>query len=149
MKLWRLVSIICGCGLVSVSFGMGRGDTSFTDHYEATAYQDYGITDSGDLWTGVHAGLNAGYGWGRDRGGTACVNPSGQINAPNCQVLPNGANSNARATGFVGGGQIGIDKELDMCNVLGIEADIDFCLNVDVATAIPVLDGNRLVRLRH
>jgi len=32
---------------------------------------------------------------------------------------------------------------------LGIEADIDFCLNVDVATAIPVLDGNRLVRLRH
>jgi len=31
---------------------------------------------------------------------------------------------------------------------LGIEADIAFCLNVDIATAIPVLDGERLVRLQ-
>jgi 2-phosphosulfolactate phosphatase len=31
---------------------------------------------------------------------------------------------------------------------LGIEADIAFCLNVDLTTAIPVLDGDRLVRLR-
>ncbi|MGV3684581.1 MAG: 2-phosphosulfolactate phosphatase [Daejeonella sp.] len=30
---------------------------------------------------------------------------------------------------------------------LGIEEDIAFCLNVDVTTAIPVLDGERLVRL--
>jgi len=30
---------------------------------------------------------------------------------------------------------------------LGIEADIAFCLNVDIATAIPVLDGERLVKL--
>jgi 2-phosphosulfolactate phosphatase len=30
---------------------------------------------------------------------------------------------------------------------LGIEADIAFCLNVDTTTAIPVLDGERLVRL--
>lgn len=30
---------------------------------------------------------------------------------------------------------------------LGIEADIAFCLNVDMTTAIPVLDGERLVRL--
>jgi len=31
---------------------------------------------------------------------------------------------------------------------LGIEADIAFCLNVDTATTIPVLEGERLVRLR-
>ena len=31
---------------------------------------------------------------------------------------------------------------------LGIEADIAFCLQVDVATAIPVLDGERLVKLQ-
>jgi 2-phosphosulfolactate phosphatase len=30
---------------------------------------------------------------------------------------------------------------------LGIEKDIAFCLNVDMTTAIPVLDGERLVRL--
>ena len=30
---------------------------------------------------------------------------------------------------------------------LGIEADIAFCLNVDMTTAIPVLDGEKLVRL--
>jgi 2-phosphosulfolactate phosphatase len=30
---------------------------------------------------------------------------------------------------------------------LGIEADIAFCLNVDLTTAIPVLDGDRLVKL--
>jgi 2-phosphosulfolactate phosphatase len=30
---------------------------------------------------------------------------------------------------------------------LGIEKDIEFCLHVDLTTAIPVLDGERLVRL--
>jgi 2-phosphosulfolactate phosphatase len=30
---------------------------------------------------------------------------------------------------------------------LGIQKDIDFCLQVDIATAIPVLDGERLVKL--
>ncbi|RYY36983.1 MAG: 2-phosphosulfolactate phosphatase [Sphingobacteriaceae bacterium] len=30
---------------------------------------------------------------------------------------------------------------------LGIEADIAFCLNVDITTAIPVLDGDRLVKM--
>jgi 2-phosphosulfolactate phosphatase len=30
---------------------------------------------------------------------------------------------------------------------LGIEKDIEFCLQIDIATAIPVLDGERLVRL--
>ncbi len=30
---------------------------------------------------------------------------------------------------------------------LGIEKDIDFCLNVDLTTAIPVLDGDKLVKL--
>lgn len=31
---------------------------------------------------------------------------------------------------------------------LGIEEDIAFCLNVDLTTAIPVLDGERLVKLK-
>jgi 2-phosphosulfolactate phosphatase len=31
---------------------------------------------------------------------------------------------------------------------LGIEKDIEFCLQVDLTTAIPVLDGERLVRLK-
>lgn len=31
---------------------------------------------------------------------------------------------------------------------LGIEADIAFCLNVDLTTAIPILDGERLVKLQ-
>ena len=31
---------------------------------------------------------------------------------------------------------------------LGIEKDIEFCLQVDITTAIPVLDGDKLVKLR-
>lgn len=31
---------------------------------------------------------------------------------------------------------------------LGIEADIAFCLNVDITTAIPVLEGEKLVKLK-
>lgn len=31
---------------------------------------------------------------------------------------------------------------------LGIEADIDFCLNVDITTAIPILKGERLIKLQ-
>ncbi len=31
---------------------------------------------------------------------------------------------------------------------LGIEADIAFCLNVDITTAIPVLEGERLIKLQ-
>jgi 2-phosphosulfolactate phosphatase len=31
---------------------------------------------------------------------------------------------------------------------LGIEADIEFCLRVDLTTAIPVLDGEKLVKLK-
>ncbi len=30
---------------------------------------------------------------------------------------------------------------------LGIQADIDFCMNIDITTAIPVLDGDRLIPL--
>jgi 2-phosphosulfolactate phosphatase len=30
---------------------------------------------------------------------------------------------------------------------LGIEEDIRFCLNVDITTAIPVLEGDRLVKM--
>jgi 2-phosphosulfolactate phosphatase len=32
---------------------------------------------------------------------------------------------------------------------LGIEADIAFCLNVDITTAIPVLEGERLIKLQY
>ena len=35
----------------------------------------------------------------------------------------------------------------DRLKKLGIEEDIAFCLNVDIAKAIPVLDGERLVKL--
>jgi len=30
---------------------------------------------------------------------------------------------------------------------LGIEKDIEFCLNVDIVTAIPVLEGEKLVKM--
>jgi 2-phosphosulfolactate phosphatase len=30
---------------------------------------------------------------------------------------------------------------------LGIEKDIEFCLQVDLTTAIPILDGDRLIKL--
>src|SRR3954463_5026811 len=60
-------------------------------------------------WTGFYAGLNAGYGWGRQTttfGGIA----AGSISE--------------RADGFIGGGQIGYNWQTPANWVFGVEADI-------------------------
>ncbi|MGV3706902.1 MAG: 2-phosphosulfolactate phosphatase [Arcticibacter sp.] len=45
------------------------------------------------------------------------------------------------------GGYLKKTSHSERLKKLGIEEDIAFCLNVDVTTAIPVLDGEKLVKL--
>jgi outer membrane immunogenic protein len=84
-------------------------------------------------WTGFYGGVNAGYSWSSNSVNTVgdpgpCTSPS-----PGCTVPPNYSVTSAQAAsfgapssrnGFVGGGQIGVNKELATSLVAGLEADI-------------------------
>jgi outer membrane immunogenic protein len=73
------------------------------------------------LWrTGFYAGLNAGGGWTFDSGQPRCFDPSRVENGPRCQnVIPNTANG----SGFIGGGQIGYNWQVNPTWVAGLETD--------------------------
>ena len=71
-------------------------------------------------WAGFYAGLNAGAGWTFDSGLPRCFDPSGADNGPRCQnVIPNTANG----SGFIGGGQIGYNWQVNPTWVAGLETD--------------------------
>ena len=71
-------------------------------------------------WTGFYAGLNAGAGWTFDSGLPRCFDPSGADNGPRCQnVIPNTANG----SGFIGGGQVGYNWQVNPAWVAGLETD--------------------------
>ncbi len=72
-------------------------------------------------WTGFYAGLNAGGVWNYDPGAPICLNPAGVSNGAGCHVVP--TNSNINTAGFIGGGQIGYNWQLQHW-VLGIETDL-------------------------
>ncbi|WP_336814042.1 outer membrane protein [Bosea sp. MMO-172] len=74
-------------------------------------------------WAGLYGGLHAGYGWGRGKGDHDCYDPTGELNAPTCQILPNGADAISPSKGSVIGGQIGYNWQYQQL-VFGAEADI-------------------------
>lgn len=78
--------------------------------------------DVGYNWSGFYAGLNVGGGWNRDRGSEYCVDNLGVLNGGSCQVLPAGQTGAMKASGVVGGGQIGYAWQYGRM-VLGLEAD--------------------------
>lgn len=73
-------------------------------------------------WSGIYAGLNAGWGWVRDRGNTFCIDPTGVVNGFGC-VSNAIAGPQIDGDGFIGGGQIGYNWQVNQW-VFGVEADI-------------------------
>ncbi|QAY96817.1 porin family protein [Methylovirgula ligni] len=70
-------------------------------------------------WTGFYAGVNAGWGSLHDDGHLNCYNPEGAYYGNGCGLLPN---LHPNANGFIGGGQIGYNWQLNQI-VLGVETD--------------------------
>jgi outer membrane immunogenic protein len=68
-------------------------------------------------WSGYYAGLNLGYGIGSDPGGFNIV-------APGSGVSPTPERFNYSPAGVIGGGQIGINWQVDPHWVWGAEADL-------------------------
>jgi outer membrane immunogenic protein len=92
-------------------------------------------------WTGFYIGINGGYGWGR----------TSSTITPNAAEVGNGAGdpqynnlfpAGPKADGFVGGAQIGVNKQFDRV-VAGLEADLSYA---DLAattsvTGLPFIGG--------
>ena len=73
-------------------------------------------------WTGIYAGVNAGYGWsGSDRSNFS-GNPAA-LAFVNAGTLPLGYSS--KKSGFVGGGQLGYNYQVGQF-VMGVETDIQY-----------------------
>ena len=80
-------------------------------------------------WTGWYVGMNAGYGWNSDSvnvvGTPLFANPGTAATVPSlaAAVASTTGNFPERSKGFIGGGQIGYNKQFDKF-VVGLEADI-------------------------
>ena len=72
-------------------------------------------------WAGFYVGGNIGGGWVQDGGRSRCFDQFGVQNGPDCQ---NVVNSSVSSSGFIGGGQIGYNWQLNSSWVYGVEADI-------------------------
>jgi outer membrane immunogenic protein len=78
-------------------------------------------------WTGFYVGGNAGYGWGDSSYSFSADNGAGQglLNTGIAGGITPQSGS-FRTTGFIGGGQLGYNRQFDRTWVTGIEADIAF-----------------------
>ena len=74
-------------------------------------------------WSGFYAGLNAGYGWGAGSTNLVALDPILFIPAQTFGALPTSLSSHL--SGFVGGGQIGYNWQIDRA-VVGLETDIAY-----------------------
>lgn len=83
-------------------------------------------------WTGIYAGVNAGYAWsGSDRNNFA-GNPAA-LTFVNAGTLPLGYSS--KKSGFVGGGQLGYNYQMGQF-VVGVETDIQYLGTKKTATLL-------------
>lgn len=73
-------------------------------------------------WSGVYAGVNAGYGFSSNRTTTFCTAPAGGIGGAGCAIAPG---LNTDSDGFVGGGQLGYNLQIGSF-VAGFETDIQY-----------------------
>jgi outer membrane immunogenic protein len=71
-------------------------------------------------WTGLYVGGNAGWLQLEDNGYPFCLDPTGAMQGPGCDIVPGGQTG---ASGFFGGGQAGYNWQAGKL-VLGIEADM-------------------------
>jgi outer membrane immunogenic protein len=78
---------------------------------------------AGPVWTGFYAGLNVGYGWGSGSTDFTALDPVNFVPAQMFGTLP--TSLNPHIGGFMGGGQIGYNWQLDR-TLVGLEADIAY-----------------------
>jgi outer membrane immunogenic protein len=83
-------------------------------------------------WTGFYLGAQAGYGWARNTEGITDVNHFNNLVAGNfiATSLP------IDASGFVGGGQIGYNWQINPLWVVGLEADLAWT-DIEGSVAVP------------
>lgn len=70
-------------------------------------------------WTGLYVGLNAGWGSQNSNGSSLCLDDAGIPNGATCHIFPN---IDVNGGGFIGGGQIGYNWQVDHI-VVGVETD--------------------------
>lgn len=73
-------------------------------------------------WTGFYVGLNAGYGWGEPSYNFDGDNGAGR----EWLFLLNSTSGSFDTSGFVGGGQIGYNWQINQTWVAGLETDINY-----------------------
>jgi outer membrane immunogenic protein len=77
-------------------------------------------------WTGFYVGLNAGYDWAAD---PISLTPGGLWNTAfdsgNSSFIAANGSSTLRPSGFIGGGQVGLNYQVQNF-VLGLEGDFDY-----------------------
>lgn len=95
------------------------------------------IVDPVYNWTGFYAGLNAGYGWSSSSFNLTGDNIAGQKWIDGLIGNPNRSFDNS---GFVGGGQIGYNWQINQRWVAGVETDINFA-DVRGRNSIPEVTG--------
>jgi outer membrane immunogenic protein len=83
-------------------------------------------------WTGSYVGLHAGYGWGDPSFNLTGDNGAGQ----RWLVLLNSTSGSFNTAGFVGGGQVGYNWQINHVWVAGLEADINYA-DVHGSDSIP------------
>jgi len=107
-------------------------DCALADDQLAGGAEPLAAAAPASSWTGFHAGLNAGYGWGvTDRTATIAVpqyDNFGIFVAPSTSrgwsALANSGDAAVNRQGFIGGGQVGYDWQYGSSYVFGVEADI-------------------------
>jgi outer membrane immunogenic protein len=81
------------------------------------------MADPAYNWGGLYAGLNAGGAWGRVS--PNYVSQTGVATAAGFAFVQGLTNQNMNSTGFIGGGQIGYNYQIQSV-VLGVEADMNY-----------------------
>jgi outer membrane immunogenic protein len=75
-------------------------------------------------WTGFYVGANAGYGWNTGGGHEYCIDNTGVLDGPSCQILPPGVSGTSVGHGALVGGQLGYNWQSGNL-VYGLETDFD------------------------
>jgi outer membrane immunogenic protein len=94
-------------------------------------------------WSGFYIGINGGYGWGTNTNPAISFTDPGPlfIGFPGYFAAGGNVMPNLRPQGFIGGGQIGYDKQFNNI-VLGIVADFDGAnINASATNIVTPLGG--------
>lgn len=97
----------------------------------ATPAQAADFAETGIDWSGIYTGINLGLGGTNSSLSPGCIDASGVVNGPNCQVVPG---SNMSDLGFVGGALVGYNHQFDQF-LVGVEVDFQ-ATSIDASKTI-------------